>query len=444
MYYGSYSLTKYVTKWNAEAFVKTTVIPDRAYDACHNSMDDLFGSSVAVHRFGLCSTGSFRKTKRRAVRLKPPHVRFFTRFRIRVLLQNAANYLIMFIGIQFAYVLLMFGLDHAADSGALSGAHHSHNMIADYQYILNMPVSEMNDKYKLKMLFSMLQFEQNVETENEDAEKFSAYTLRTTDESYMLEDILLYGIEPDSRYVHLSLKEDEVYISSAYAEKFGLQKGDTITLKEKYEDQTYTFTVTGTYPYEAGLTVFMTRDHLNEVFDLGDDMFGGYFSNTEINDIDEKYIGSVLDLYSLTKVTRQLVLSMGEMMKLVCGFAILIFVILVYLLSKFIIEKNAQSISMTKILGYSRGEIARLYILPTSIMVVLCVLISIPVTSYEIGIIWKAMMSGMMTGWLPYWVPKQAYIQMFGSGLVCYLVVAALELHRISRVPMDMALKNVE
>ena len=121
----------------------------------------------------------------------------------------------------------------------------------------------------------------------------------------------------------------------------------------------------------------MTRDHLNEVFDLGDDMFGGYFSNTEINDIDEKYIGSVIDLYSLTKVTRQLVLSMGEMMKLVCGFAILIFVILVYLLSKIIIEKNAQSISMTKILGYSRGEIARLYILPTSIMVVLTILAEI-------------------------------------------------------------------
>ena len=370
-----------------------------------------------------------RKKKRRAVRLNPS-LQFFTRFRIRVLLQNAANYLIMFIGIQFAYVLLMFGLvmqpvlEHYQEL-------ITDNMIADYQYILNMPVSEMNDKYKLKMLFSMLQFEQNVETENEDAEKFSAYTLRTTDESYMLEDILLYGIEPDSRYVHLSLKEDEVYISSAYAEKFGLQKGDTITLKEKYEEMLSTMNTTvETYPYEAGLTVFMTRDHLNEVFDLGDDMFGGYFSNTEITDIDEKYIGSVLDLYSLTKVTRQLVLSMGEMM--------------VYLLSKIIIEKNAQSISMTKILGYSRGEIARLYILPTSIMVVLCVLISIPVTSYEIGIIWKAMMSGMMTGWLPYWVPKQAYIQMFGSGLVCYLVVAALELHRISRVPMDMALKNVE
>ena len=439
MYYGSYSLPTYETVWNAEAFLETTVVPVVLMILINFW---ILYRKLKLSPLQFLRRDLSRKKKRRAVRLNPS-LRFFTRFRIRVLLQNAANYLIMFIGIQFAYVLLMFGLvmqpilEHYQEL-------ITDNMIADYQYILNMPVSEMNDKYKLKMLFSMLQFEQNVETENEDAEKFSAYTLRTTDESYMLEDILLYGIEPDSRYVHLSLKEDEVYISSAYAEKFSLQKGDTITLKEKYEDQTYTFTVTGTYPYEAGLTVFMTRDHLNEVFDLGDDMFGGYFSNTEITDIDEKYIGSVIDLYSLTKVTRQLVLSMGEMMKLVCGFAILIFVILVYLLSKIIIEKNAQSISMTKILGYSRGEIARLYILPTSIMVVLCVLISIPVTSYEIGIIWKAMMSGMMTGWLPYWVPKQAYIQMFGSGLVCYLVVAALELHRISRVPMDMALKNVE
>ena len=44
--------------------------------------------------------------------------------------------------------------------------------------------------------------------------------------------------------MHLSLKEDEVYISSAYAEKFGLQKGDTITLKEKYEEMLSTMNTT--------------------------------------------------------------------------------------------------------------------------------------------------------------------------------------------------------
>ena len=50
-------------------------------------------------------------------------------------------------------------------------------------------------------------------------------------------------------------------------------------------------------------------------------------------------------------------------MGLVNGFAIAIYMILIYLLSKIIIEKNAQSISMTKILGYTNGEISRLYII---------------------------------------------------------------------------------
>ena len=73
------------------------------------------------------------------------------------------------------------------------------NMIAEYQYMLNMPVSEMDSRYKLKGMLSLLKFAKEVETDNPDAEKFSAYTLRTMDENYMLEDILFYGIEPDSR-----------------------------------------------------------------------------------------------------------------------------------------------------------------------------------------------------------------------------------------------------
>ena len=94
-------------------------------------------------------------------------------------------------------------------------------------------------------------------------------------------------------------------------------------------------------------------------------------------------------------------------------FAVLIFAVLVYLLSKIIIEKNAQSISMAKILGYSKGEIARLYVMPTSIVVVLCVLINIPLSVRIIGIIWKAMLSQMMTGYLPYWIDPRIYVEMF-------------------------------
>ena len=80
---------------------------------------------------------------------------------------------------------------------------------------------------------------------------------------------------------------------------------------------------------------------------------------------------------ALTKVSRQLTVSMGGMMNLINGFAIGIFIVLIYLLSKIIIEKNAQSISMAKILGYTNGEIGKLYIWSTTIVVVICLLLSL-------------------------------------------------------------------
>ena len=173
---------------------------------------------------------------------------------------------------------------------------------------------------------------------------------------------MLYGVDPDSDYVKVDTK-DGVYISSAYADKFQIKKGDMIKLKEKYEKDTYSFKVKGIYQYSGALCVFMDQQKLNKTFDLGTDYYSGYFSKTKITDIDEKYIGSVIDLSALTKVSRQLDVSMGNMMGLVNGFAVAIFLVLIYLLSKIIIEKNAQSISMAKILGYTDGEIGRLYIL---------------------------------------------------------------------------------
>ena len=54
----------------------------------------------------------------------------------------------------------------------------------------------------------------------------------------------------------------------------------------------------------AGLCIFMPQDELNQTFDLGDDYFSGYFSNSEITDIDSSYIGSVIDLDALTKISQ--------------------------------------------------------------------------------------------------------------------------------------------
>ena len=464
MYYGSYSLPTYVTVWNGEAFGLTTLVPV--------VIMLVVNYGVLRHKLKLSPLKFLRRDlsgrkQKRAIYLSPK-MKIFSRFRLRVIFQNMSNYMVLFIGILFANLLLMFGL---LLPSALS--HYQveiqNNMLAKYQYMLQVPVSAVSGN-KFDGLISLLEFYMDSRTDNEDAEEFSAYSLNTLPGKYKSEEVLLYGIEPDSRYVTIDFnntkdKKDEagnkekadnkntanaekesaaVYISSAYADKFLLHVGDTITLKEKYEKEKYSFKIAGVYDYTAALCVFMPRSELNDIFDLGEDYYSGYFSNTELTDIKSQYIGSVVDLDALTKISRQLDVSMGSMMGMVNGFAIMIYMVLIYLLSKIIIEKNAQSISMVKILGYTNGEISKLYIMSTSLVVVFCLLLSLPLETVIMKVLFREMMLSSISGWITLWIDPMIYVQMFAAGIITYGIVALLEFRRVKKVPMDEALKNVE
>ena len=464
MYYGSYSLPTYVTVWNGEAFGLTTLVPV--------VIMLVVNYGVLRHKLKLSPLKFLRRDlsgrkQKRAIYLSPK-MKIFSRFRLRVIFQNMSNYMVLFIGILFANLLLMFGL---LLPSALS--HYQveiqNNMLAKYQYMLQVPVSAVSGN-KFDGLISLLEFHMDSRTDNEDAEEFSAYSLNTLPGKYKSEEVLLYGIEPDSRYVTIDFnntkdKKDEagnkekadnkntanaekesaaVYISSAYADKFLLHVGDTITLKEKYEKEKYSFKIAGVYGYTAALCVFMPRSELNDIFDLGEDYYSGYFSDTELTDIKSQYIGSVVDLDALTKISRQLDVSMGSMMGMVNGFAIMIYMVLIYLLSKIIIEKNAQSISMVKILGYTNGEISKLYIMSTSLVVVFCLLLSLPLETVIMKVLFREMMLSSISGWITLWIDPMIYVQMFAAGIITYGIVALLEFRRVKKVPMDEALKNVE
>ncbi|MCM1468683.1 MAG: ABC transporter permease [Alistipes sp.] len=439
MYYSSYSLPTYVTVWSGDAFVMTTVVPIIIMIVINFMVlnDKLKLSPLRFLRRNLS-----RKTQRTAVRLSG-RIPFFTRFRIRVILQNISNYLVLFVGVVFANLLLMFGLILPSILEHYQGEIEE-NLLCEHQYMLQLPLSSMNSDSKLESLVSMLVFSYSVETENEDAEKFSAYSLQTVDDTIPAEEIVLYGVDKNSRYIHQELRENNVYISSGFAEKYGYKTGDTILLKEKYKPDTYVFTITGIYGYDGTLSLFMDREYLNETFDYDKDFFAGYFCDSAITDIDAKYIGSEINLDELTKISRQLNVSMGSMMGLVQGFAIAIYMILIYLLSKIIIEKNSHAISMTKILGYTNGEIAGLYIVSTTMVVVVCLLVSIPLCAAMMKFIYDAMIKVMISGWIPYYLDPMIPVKMFFAGVIAYGVVAVPEYRRIKKVPMDAALKNVE
>lgn len=439
MYYGSYSLPTYKTVWSGEAFVLTTIVP--------LILMTLINLAVLYRKLTLSPLKFLRrdlsrKKQRRAVGLSH-RIGIFSRFRLRIIFQNMSTYVVLFIGVVFANLLLMFGLllpsvlDHYQKE-------MENNMLCNYQYMLQVPLNAVHSESKLESLIAMLKFADAVETENEDAEKFSAYSLNTLEGKYKSEEIILYGVQKNSRYIPVNVSGDEVYISSGFAEKFSIRPGDKLTLKEKYEKDEYTFTVSGIYDYVGSLSLFMSREQLNKTFDLDEDYFSGYFSDSELRDIDEEYISSVIDSDDLTKISRQLKVSMGSMMNLVNGFAIVMFMILIYLLSKIIIEKNAHSISMTKILGYTNGEISRLYIVSTTLVVLLCLLVSLPIEGKLMELLFFEFLMTSISGWITFYIDPVIYLEMFLAGTVTYGIVAAMEFRKIKRVPLDEALKNVE
>lgn len=414
MYYNSYSLTTYTTKWNLEAFILTTIVP--------------FIIMLVVNMFILINKLSLsplkflrhdlnKKQKKKVLKLTK--FNFFTRFRLRVIFQNIPNYITLFIGILFASILLLFGM---MMSPLLDNYKEEivNNMISKYQYILKT----------------------QVETENEEAEKYCASSLKTYFNEEKGEDVSVYGISENSKYVDIDFK-DGIYISDGFAEKYSLKANDTITLKDSYGDETYTFKIDGIYYYPASLSIFMNSEKFNETFDKEEDYFNGYFSNSKISDIDNKYIATTITEDDMTKASRQLDVSMGSMFYMINIFSIILYMILMYLLSKLIIEKNSSSISMVKILGYNNYEVGRLYILATSIVVVISVALSIPISVLTIKSIFKVMMSGY-TGWFNFYIAPKIYLEMFLAGTLSYAVIAFLQLFKIKKIPLDKALKNME
>lgn len=440
LYYGSYSLTTYNTIWSAEAFWRTTLIPISLMGTVTWLVlrSNLSRSPLQFMRRDL---GRIRK--KNAVPLAAS-IPFLSRFRTRIILQNIPNYLMLFLGILFANILLMFGLlmpsvmNHQAEV-------ITESMLSKYQYILSVPEEVSDEDNKTSAAIEFINYAREVETETPGAEKFSAYTLKTIPAGEKLSDeVSLYGIKTGSSYIHQRMPDEGVLVSSLYQDKYEIEVGDSITLKEQYDDDTYSFKVAGVYDYEGAISMFMSDKMLNSTFDLPETYFAGYFSNEEIMDIDEKYIGTVIDYDALTKMSRQLMISMGGFMKLIDIFSVTLSLILIYLLSKIIIEKNAQSISMVKILGYTDSEVGRLYIASTTIMVIVSVLISLFLSKEVIIYLWRAVVANRMSGWIRIYFDRIIYIKMILLSLAAFAAVAVLEMRKIRRIPMTDALKKVE
>lgn len=417
IYYNSYSLTVYTTIWSPYAFVMTTIIPCVLMFVINLFM---LTKMLKLSPLKFIRRDLKKRKNRKAVKL--PEWKFFTRFRTRIIFQNISSYIIMLIGIAFSSIMLLFGL---VMQPVLNDYKKTiiDNMPCKYQYILKMPV----------------------EIKDNEAEKYAITKLEMQRDNGLNDEFTVYGLNEDSQYFDIDfsgLKDNEIYVSDGVLDKYRLKKGDTITLKEKYEDKEYTYKIAGSYVYPSSLAVFMDIDRFRDDFDKQDTYYSGYFTDNEL-DIDEKYVATKLTQNDMTIVADQLTDSMGRMFYIWLVFAVALYMLMVYLLSKIILEKNSNAISIVKILGYKGNEIMRLYVAATAIVVFISLVISVPLSDFTIGFLWRAIM-GTYPGWLAYKAPSYVLVEMFVIGVAAYSIIGALQYKKIRKIPMGEALKNVE
>lgn len=187
----------------------------------------------------------------------------------------------------------------------------------------------------------------------------------------------------------------------------------------------------------------MPEDTYWNTFDREEGYFNGYFSDQKLKSLKEQEIVSCIKEDDLNKVSRQLEVSMGQMFYMVNVFAVVLSILLIYLLTKLILEKNTSAISMVKILGYTNGEIARLYLLATTGVVILSLIAGMWISTIVIDKIYDMMMRDF-SGWLVLYIEPVIYGKMFALSMTAYMAVALLQFRKIQKIPMEEALKNVE
>ena len=423
MYYLSYSLPTYETLWTPEAFIRTTIVPFVLMLAI-NFVVIVRMLRLSPLRFLRHDLKKIRRKK--AVRL--PRWRFFRRFRLRVFLQNIPNYLMMFVGISFVMLLLSLvvglpsTLSHYQDT--MPGM-----MFAKEQVLLTDYKDEDGEI---------------IRTETDGAEPVSMGALEYRTEKYN-EEISVYGIAENSRYISTGKtdKPDDMWISTAFAGKYHLNTGDSFTMHEKYENKQYTWHVAGVYSYDAALAVFMPNERFNEIFERDADAFSGYLSDETITDIDEKQIVKRITSDDMIKIANQLDHSFGNYIVYFQYICVIIAAIILYLLTKIIIEKNELPIAMVKILGYEDGEIARLYLLTTAVVVIITELIAMAIGFYAMKLMWEIMMQ-TLGGYFTFIMKPEGFIKEFVLVTAAYLLITVCDFIRIRRIPKVLALKNAE
>lgn len=420
LYYGSYSLPPYYATWSWGVFAQTTVLP----------VATLVGITLLglLRKMGHTPLEFLRhETSKGGVKrgfALPEHLSFIARFRMRVFLRNLGNFATLFVGIGFSSMLLLFSLAILPTMTHYAENLHN-NVVAKHMYTLKAPL----------------------EVDNAQAEKYAVYSLEyDRGEGSGTESITVYGAPENSRYWDdLAVGDGHVVFGNGLIDKFRFADGQTVNLYDKYEDETREVTYEGdgyTWGTKSDMAMYMSLDDFNRFFGNDAKYFNGYASDQAL-DLDARYLASDLTPESMDAIGEQFVGMMDDMIGMLMGLSVFIFLVFIYLLTKSVIDRSARSISYMKVFGYRDSEISRLYVRSITLTVAVSMVVCQPLIIGWLTLLFRTMLLAY-NGNIEIYVPMAAIAEVIAIGFATYLAVALLHIRRIKRVPLALALKVQE
>jgi putative ABC transport system permease protein len=259
-------------------------------------------------------------------------------------------------------------------------------------------------------------------------------------------DITLMGITNDNPFFdtgELPDNDSDVVLSSAVANKYNLSVGDIFTLQGDNGDRLYAFRVVRIFDYSASLMMFMDIDRCRDLFGEDDDYFNVVFSDHEL-DIDSGRLYSTVSKSEIERSAGIYVDMMGTMIITMSVASSAVFIVVMYLMIKMMIDRSAFNISLIKIFGFRKREVRKMYLDGNFYMVIIGALIVIPLCKVIMDYIYpRYLVSNVGVGISPSYTPEM-YVIIFGVVIGLYLLINLVLTRRLNKINPAIVLKNRE
>lgn len=123
--------------------------------------------------------------------------------------------------------------------------------------------------------------------------------------------------------------------------------------------------------------------------------------------------------------------------------SVLIFVVVMYLMMKVMIDCSALSISLMKVFGYRKREVRKLYLNGNLIIVTVSALLGIPLSKMIMDSMYPYLVSNVACG-INLTFSWQMYAGLFCVILILYLIINRILMHRVNKIMPAEVLKNRE